>query len=46
MEIWGVGGKDWIQHALKEQELTRKQHIQQYQTIDKKMVWNHYQSQS
>jgi len=44
LEIWGVGGTEWIEYALKEQEVARKLHIQQYQTIDKKMMWNHSHS--
>mmetsp|Transcript_22372 Transcript_22372/g.48663 ORF Transcript_22372/g.48663 Transcript_22372/m.48663 type:complete len:96 (+) Transcript_22372:149-436(+) len=40
IEVWGVGGKEWIEQALKERESARKQHIQRYQTINKQMMWN------
>ena len=40
IEVWGVGGKEWIEQALKERESSRKQHIQRYQTIDKQMMWD------
>mmetsp|Transcript_31096 Transcript_31096/g.73295 ORF Transcript_31096/g.73295 Transcript_31096/m.73295 type:complete len:536 (-) Transcript_31096:475-2082(-) len=40
IEVWGVGGKEWIEHALNERENTRKQHIKQYQTVNKQMMWD------
>eukprot|EP00536_Pseudo-nitzschia_multiseries_P016451 jgi/Psemu1/313185/fgenesh1_kg.1119_\ len=40
IEVWGVGGKEWIEHALKERESARKQYIKQYQTINKQMMWD------
>ncbi|VEU34015.1 unnamed protein product [Pseudo-nitzschia multistriata] len=40
MEAWGVGGEEWIGHALSEREASRKRRIQRYQTVDKRMVWD------
>ena len=40
MEVWGVGGNEWITYALQQRELARTKHIQQYQTIDKTLLWN------
>ena len=41
LEAWGVGGIDWIDHALKERERARKQHVLRYQKVDKQMMWDH-----
>ncbi len=40
LEAWGVGGTDWIDHALKERERARKQHVLRYQKVDKQMMWD------
>ena len=40
LEAWGVGGIDWIDHALKERERARKQHVLRYQKVDKQMMWD------
>ena len=40
LEAWGIGGTDWIEHALQERERARKQHILRYQKVDKQMMWD------
>ena len=39
LEVWGIGGTDWIDHALQERERTRQQHILRFQKVDKRMMW-------
>jgi hypothetical protein len=40
LEAWGTGGKIWIDHALKERENARDQHVLRYQKINKQMMWD------
>lgn len=40
IEVWGVGGSEWIEHALKERDGARKERIQRFQTVDKQMMWD------
>ena len=40
LEAWGIGGRDWIDHALRERERARKQHILRFQKVDKQMMWD------
>mmetsp|Transcript_17867 Transcript_17867/g.41204 ORF Transcript_17867/g.41204 Transcript_17867/m.41204 type:complete len:592 (+) Transcript_17867:364-2139(+) len=40
LEVWGIGGTDWIDHALQERERARKQHISRFQKVDKQMMWD------
>ena len=40
IEAWGIGGNSWIDHALKERENARDQHVLRYQKINKQMMWD------
>ena len=40
LEAWGIGGTDWIDHALEERERDRKQDILRYQKVNKLMMWD------
>jgi hypothetical protein len=40
IEAWGMGGSEWIDHALSERQRDRQQHIRRFQTVDKQMMWD------
>ena len=40
LEVWGVGGKDWIDHAIHEREQAEQRHISRFSKVDKQMMWD------